>query len=284
VISKESTIQDIIPGNPALINSVESNSKRDQFFEDLDNMPFNELAKKYFPVQGNFYRVKNRFIAKIKNIVRKLLSFYRYLGCSPSAWKQLIYINLIRKNTQSRSSFGFIPTRYCSIAVDKSAQIKLNEKIIFGWKQFGKSRLETRLYVGKNSSLIVNGHYNVYSGSDIRVYPGGTLTLNEGFCNNGVQITCGKKITIGKDCRISREVIIRDYDAHQLLSSEHEISKEIIIGDHVWIGNRAMIMKGVAVGNGVVIAAGAIVTKDVPEKCLVAGVPAKVIRENVEWK
>jgi acetyltransferase-like isoleucine patch superfamily enzyme len=45
-----------------------------------------------------------------------------------------------------------------------------------------------------------------------------------------------------------------------------------------------MILKGVTMGNGAVVAAGAIVTKDVPERSLVAGVPAKVIRENVEWK
>ena len=43
-------------------------------------------------------------------------------------------------------------------------------------------------------------------------------------------------------------------------------------------------MKGITIGNGAVVAAGSIVTKDVPAKCLVAGVPAKVIRENVEWQ
>ena len=153
-----------------------------------------------------------------------------------------------------------------------------------GWTQFRKSRVETRLYVGKNASFFVNGYFKVYAGSDIRVYPNGTLILNGGFCNNGVQITCGKKITIGKGCAIAREAIIRDYDAHQLLHSESEIAKEINIGDHVWVGNRAIILKGVTIGNGAVIAAGAIVTKDVPEKCLAAGVPAKVIREDVEWR
>jgi acetyltransferase-like isoleucine patch superfamily enzyme len=51
----------------------------------------------------------------------------------------------------------------------------------------------------------------------------------------------------------------------------------------VWIGKNAVILKGIIIGEGSVIAAGAVVTKDVPDHCLVAGVPAKVIRKNIEW-
>lgn len=284
VFSKEFTMQDTAAGNPALVKSLEFKPGRDHFFNDLDIMSFAELAQKYFLVPGRLSRMKHIIISRIKDVTRQLWNLCRLIGCSPSAWGQLVYINIVRKNTRSKVNLGFIPTRYCSIRVDKSAQMELNERFILGWKQFGKSRIETRLYVGTNASLIINGSFKVYNGSDIRVYPNGILTLKGGFCNNGVQITCGKKITIGKGCSIAREVIIRDYDAHQLLHSEHEISKEISIGDHVWIGNRAIILKGVTIGNGAVIAAGAIVTKDVPDKCLVAGVPAKVIRQNVEWQ
>jgi acetyltransferase-like isoleucine patch superfamily enzyme len=44
-----------------------------------------------------------------------------------------------------------------------------------------------------------------------------------------------------------------------------------------------MILKGVNIGNGAIVAAGAVVTKDVPPNCMVAGVPAKIIKENVKW-
>ncbi len=57
------------------------------------------------------------------------------------------------------------------------------------------------------------------------------------------------------------------------------IGKPVNIGNDVWIGGNVTILPGVTIGNNVVVAAGAVVTKDVPDNSLVAGVPAKVIRE-----
>ena len=50
------------------------------------------------------------------------------------------------------------------------------------------------------------------------------------------------------------------------------------IGDDVWIGSHAVILAGVQIGNGVVVAAGAVVTRDVPARSVVAGVPARVLK------
>ena len=50
------------------------------------------------------------------------------------------------------------------------------------------------------------------------------------------------------------------------------------------IGFGAVILKGVTIGDGAVIAAGAVVTQDVPSRCLAAGVPARVVREDITWK
>ena len=56
-------------------------------------------------------------------------------------------------------------------------------------------------------------------------------------------------------------------------------TKPVIIGDDVWIGANAVILPGVTIGKHCVVAGGAVVTKDVPDHSLVAGVPAKLIKQ-----
>ena len=283
IVAKECSVGEVADGNPAMNHSIEYSCDRESFFADIDKMSFSELADKYFPVPSQFSKITRKISKKLKKRIRKILGFGT-MGFSLTARLQFIYMNLLRKATSGKKRFGFIPTPYSSIDVDKSAQLVLNGALILGFKQNRKSKNETRLSLGKKSSMTVNGRFKVQSGSDIRVFDNGELTLNGGYCNVGTQIVCFKKITIGKGCAIARDVVIQDSDAHKFVNSNHVMSQEIIIGENVWIGYRAMILKGVTVGDGAVVSAGAIVTKDVPEKCLVAGIPAKVIRRNIEWK
>lgn len=123
----------------------------------------------------------------------------------------------------------------------------------------------------------------MYAGSYVRVIKNGHLEINGGFINEGVEITCASKITIGEGATIARDVVIRDYDGHTIDEPDYKIAKSINIGKHVWIGNRAMILKGVTIGDGAIIGAGSIVTKDVPAGAIVVGNPARVIKESVKW-
>ena len=101
-------------------------------------------------------------------------------------------------------------------------------------------------------------------------------------------ITCSNQVTIGNGVLTGMFVLITDNSHGNLTIEESEIrpslrplfSKgEVVIGNNVWIGDKAAILAGVHIGDGAIIAANAVVTKDVPARVVVGGVPAKVIKE-----
>lgn len=110
------------------------------------------------------------------------------------------------------------------------------------------------------------------------------MILGSGFINFDSTIVCAQKITIGSDVAISHNVIIRDDDAHRIIREGYEQKKDIYIGNHVWIGANATILKGAHLGDGCVVAAGSVVNGHFPSKCLIAGVPGRIIRHDVEWQ
>jgi acetyltransferase-like isoleucine patch superfamily enzyme len=140
----------------------------------------------------------------------------------------------------------------------------------------------TFVHVGKDARISVTGDAYFYGDNIIRVEKGARLLLgNNTHINIGANVNAVKEVSIGSDCVVSMNVHIRDNDGHHLKGSE--FATPVHIGNRVWIGYGAIILKGVTIGDGAIIAAGAIVTKDVPQKAVAAGSPAKVIRENAEW-
>lgn len=136
--------------------------------------------------------------------------------------------------------------------------------------------------MGENSKLKVNGNFSFFSGCRVGVLKGATLSLGNGYMNFDSKIYCYNNIKIGDKVYISEGVTIIDSDVHSI--SNKNSSAPITIGNNVWIGINVTILKGVTIGDGVVIGAGSVVTKSIPARCLAVGNPAKVIKENVEWK
>ncbi|MDH4423929.1 acyltransferase [Bacillus cereus] len=135
-----------------------------------------------------------------------------------------------------------------------------------------------------NATLVLNGSFSIYSGCRISVNEGAILELGSGYINYGANIACFNRISIGNNVIISENVTIRDSDNHSILYPGYQKSKPIEICDNVWISMNVTILKGVKIGSGAIVAAGSVVTKDVPNNCLVAGVPAKIIKRDVTWK
>lgn len=279
IVKKEFKMKDAEKKNPFMNSSLEAaNNDRIAFFEALDELPFEQVAKKFFKRTTILNKINNK-----RSLIKKILKYGLSIGFSPRTCLQVIYYNFFSPNTQMSGMIKFLPLKYCRLSIAKSAKLVLKSYFIMGSKQVESSHLETRLLLEPNATLTINGNFIMFCNSYIRVVEGGELILNEGFINENVQITCASRVIIGKGCTIARDVIIRDFDAHTIERPGFEIKKPINIGNYVWIGNRAMILKGVTIGDGAIIAAGSIVTKNVPPNSVVAGIPAKVVKENVSW-
>lgn len=119
-------------------------------------------------------------------------------------------------------------------------------------------------------------HWNV----DLK-YPENLVLGDEVVIGANASLGAHSQIRIGHRVRISKEVQIETAGLDFLSGPppyRHQ-SKPILIEDGVWIGTRSMVLGGVRIGAHAVIAAGSIVTRDVPPRTLVAGTPAKVIRQ-----
>jgi len=110
-------------------------------------------------------------------------------------------------------------------------------------------------------------------------------------CNFGAfnHITAINRIVIGDNCLTGKWVTISDnnhgttnIDDLRIEPQKREVVSKgsVEIGKNVWIGDKATILGGVTIGDGAVIAANTVVVKDVPEYCVVAGNPARIIKDN----
>lgn len=100
------------------------------------------------------------------------------------------------------------------------------------------------------------------------------------FINAGCKFQDQGGIYIGDNVLIGHNVVLATLNHDENPERRGNlIPGAINIGDNVWIGSNATILAGVSIGDGAIIAAGAVVTKDVDENTIVAGVPAKYIRD-----
>lgn len=112
---------------------------------------------------------------------------------------------------------------------------------------------------------------------------GGRLSFGRDcFVNSGCHVDLSASVSIGDRVALAHDVLI--------ITSSHTVGprgqraaalqrRPVAVGDGAWIGARAILLPGVVVGPGAIVAAGAVVAKDVPAHTLVAGVPARHVRD-----
>lgn len=173
-------------------------------------------------------------------------------------------------------------------------KIRLYKKILSSIKPLGDySILQPTLFsgkglisIGKNSALgyfpspyFYSGYMHIEARSEqSRIDIGENVYIN----NNAIIISDGSTITIGSNCLIGYNFHVYDTDFHGIHPDMRNMpspAQPVTIGENVFIGSNVMILKGVTIGSNCTIAAGSIVTKSFPENVIIAGNPAKIIKE-----
>lgn len=165
--------------------------------------------------------------------------------------------------------------------------------------ELDKIRLETKRKLrAYNSSIEEDDRRSMLEGLLGEI--GENVTIWTPFnCVYGENIQLGKNVFINLNCMLidNNRIEIGDNGmlgpgvqiytaAHPLDAASRdqrwEVTKPVTIGSSVWIGGSAILLPGVTIGDKAVIGAGAVVTKNVPPSVVVAGNPARIIREIVQ--
>lgn len=183
------------------------------------------------------------------------------------------------------------------IALDDVHQKKSPRAVSLGLRphwtlQDPPARSKTLIALNRSARLTL--HENVFISPGVYMSVGGNGHAKIGasvYIGHDCNINCRQSLEIGSGTMIAQQVLIMDYDGHPIFTSASErketyggMSEPIKIGKNVWIGFRSIIVKGVTIGDGAIIGAGSVVTQDVPPNTIVAGNPAKMIKEGVSWK
>lgn len=127
-----------------------------------------------------------------------------------------------------------------------------------------------------------------YWGSKIHIGDNTTFGLE-----NRIWIYAGGEVSIGKDCMFADKITVQAGDGHAIydLRTKQNINSDlnyyqdknvVCLGDHIWIGREAILIN-CKIGSGSIVGARALVKKTFPNNCIVAGLPAKLIKKDIGW-
>jgi len=161
-----------------------------------------------------------------------------------------------------------------------------------------KLRVGRNVYIGAYSYLDCISVGGVTLGDNVTIREGCWLQLTSSYSNPGTSITIGNSVyigprvilgaaaplTIGDRCQLGANVSLiaenHQFEGAGEIFEQGVNRKGIEIGKDVWMGNNVTVLDGVTIGDGAVIGAGTVVTKSVPARAVVVGVPGRVVKSR----
>ncbi|NRD76944.1 acyltransferase [Bacillus sp. BRMEA1] len=168
----------------------------------------------------------------------------------------------------------------------------------FGLIKFGHGKGSFGVEVNKHSYLkldngckvVFHGKANLSEGISVRCDNGGIIEFGANFAaNQNCFIASNTLVKFGDDVLLGWNINVRDSDGHHIYLQDKtepfNLNKSISIGNSVWIASYANILKGSKISDNSIVGYGSLVTKEFNEsQQILAGVPAKVVKQNITWR
>ena len=151
----------------------------------------------------------------------------------------------------------------------------------------GQSNCKTLLSIEHGGRLIVSENVQMARGTRIIIGNQGVMQIGEHFwCNGDCFFNCTTKISIGDNNMYGWNIGFNTTDGHHVYDNGvmKPMEGDITIGNHVWIASNCNIAKNTFIADDCVVAQNSLVGKRFEQpKCLIGGMPAKVIRKDFTW-
>lgn len=155
----------------------------------------------------------------------------------------------------------------------------------------GKLSLPKTSMIGRRCGVYIKGSGSIKCqgriivNDDVMLFSKGQLIIGDQFgINSYSRIVAHEKIEIGNNVTIGQMVSILDHDHNYVINQgnmglDGYLTAPVSIGNNVWIGDKSTVLRGVNIGNNVVVGANTLVNKDVPDNCVIGGIPFKILKE-----
>ena len=222
------------------------------------------------------------------------------LGDMPNMNNAVRIIKLWNDCRQVKTSFPLVLARHFFYKLHKKNIVSSNKVTIYGLKNIhtkgllkigmsyiGFMNCHDRTFLNIKGKIEFRDNFTIGKGCRFDIGRNAIAIFEGGYVNPNTIFVIMHGITVGRGCALSWGCQFIDEDFHSLGYSGESTSDshKIVIGSHVWIGNNVTVLKGSVIPDGCVVAGGSVVnTRFHLKNALIAGTPARIIRENIEWE
>lgn len=191
---------------------------------------------------------------------------------------QGVYEDIYNNSISTTNKIKSIILRGCGASLTVGTKSKITKILLYS---------SSVVKIGNNYTHLV-GHIRGLWGGEI------TIGSNTEVVGGEIDVSACSRIFIGDDCLFSSEEHIISGDGHaifEIIDAENKKTRlktelyndSVYIGNHVWIGYAVRILGGARIEDGSIVGLGSIVNKKFPNNCIIAGVPAKIVKKNIAW-